>query len=415
MSNNRAEVVDGGNSFVSVLDYSHILLIGINAQCYERVFFGQLFKYIIAHRVIYGLVNTTMYSTTVYLYQQVTKVLLVDTTGGYFTMRYNPVYAKTLTVNKGVDNVLLFEFINQDQKPVNITGSTFRFRLLNQTGDQLLVEKDMEILSATTGRVKVVLAPEDTNAIVAQPGSYSIERIQGNYHQAVFTNADSQARADCNIVDSVYPEFVPSQPVTVPTITGKNQTVSAAPTGWPDWALYPQPLNSTQQTEFYSSYIPTNGSSLTTVKMDLVHYTGTVKLQGAQTYQSEWYNVTESRQYLDATETVYFNAVGYHPLLRIALNTSIGYGATATANVINGVVNSINLTNFGNFYVAPPYVQILGYGSGAEAVATISPNGTVATITVTNGGSGYLPLQFQSETAATVVISNGVVENIQYR
>jgi hypothetical protein len=71
-----------------------------------------------------------MYSTTAYLYQQIIRVLLIDTSGGYFTARYDPVYAKTLTVNKGVDNVLLFEFINQDQKPVNITGSTFRFRLL---------------------------------------------------------------------------------------------------------------------------------------------------------------------------------------------------------------------------------------------------------------------------------------------
>jgi hypothetical protein len=356
-----------------------------------------------------------MYSTTVYLYQQITRVLLVDTTGGYFTARYEPVYAKTLTVNKGVDNVLLFEFINQDQKPVNITGSTFKFRLMTQEGDRLLVEKSMDILSAATGRVRVVLSPEDTNDIVAQPGSYSIERIQGSYHQAAFTDANAGARADCDIVDSIYPEFVPSKVVTIPTITGKNQTVSAAPTGWPDWALNPQPLNSTQQTEFYSSHMTTNGSSLTTVKLDLIHYTGTLKLQGAQDYESEWYNVTESREYLDATQSVYFNAVGYHPLLRIALNTSIGYGATANATVVDGVVQSINLTNFGNSYVAAPYVQILGYGSGATATATVSPNGTVATITVTNGGSGYLPLQFQGSTAATVVLTNGVVENIQYR
>ena len=358
-----------------------------------------------------------MYSTTVYLYQQITRVLLVDTAGGYFTARYDPVYAKTLTVNKGVDNVLLFEFINQDQKPVNVTGSTFKFRLLNQTGDRLLVEKDMDILSAATGRVRVVLTPADTNDIVAQPGSYSIERTQGSYHQAVFTDADAGARADCNIVDSIYPEFVPSLEVTIPTITGKNQTVSAAPTGWPDWALNPQPLNSTQQTEFYSSHMTTNGSSLTTVKMDLVHYTGTLKLQAGETYQSEWYDVTESREYLDATESVYFNAVGFYPLLRIALNTSIGYGATAEATVVDGVVTSILLTNAGNSYVAPPYVQILGYGAGATAVATLNSGGggTVGNITVTNGGAGYLPLQFEGSTAATVVLSNGVVENIQYR
>jgi hypothetical protein len=103
-----------------------------------------------------------MYSTTAYLYQQIVRVLLVDTSGGYFTKRYDPVYAKQLTVNKGVDNVLLFEFINQDQKPVNVTGSTFVFRMISQNGYELLLSKEMEILSASTGRVKVVLTGEDT-------------------------------------------------------------------------------------------------------------------------------------------------------------------------------------------------------------------------------------------------------------
>ena len=78
-----------------------------------------------------------MYSTTAYLYQQKTKVLLIDTGGDYFTMRYDPVYAKKLTINKGVDNVILFEFINQDEKPVNITGSTFTFRVIDQEGREL--------------------------------------------------------------------------------------------------------------------------------------------------------------------------------------------------------------------------------------------------------------------------------------
>ena len=98
-----------------------------------------------------------MYSTTVYVYQQRARVIMLDSSGQYFTMRYEPVYAKKLTINKGVDNVLLFEFINQDEKPVNIAGSTFVFRLVNQAGDELLLSKEMEVLSAALGRVKVVL------------------------------------------------------------------------------------------------------------------------------------------------------------------------------------------------------------------------------------------------------------------
>jgi hypothetical protein len=359
-----------------------------------------------------------MYSTTVYLYQQITRVLLIDTSGGYFTARYDPVYAKTLTINKGVDNVLLFEFINQEQKPVNIAGSTFRFRLINQAGDRLLIEKPMVVLSSALGRVKVVLDTEDTINLLAQPASYSIERTAGDYVQSAYTDANSGARADCNIVDSVLPQFMASQPVTIPTINGKNSWPQPGPQSWPDWALQPQPLSRNYLTEYYSSEINTTGSSLTTIKYDLVHYTGTVKVQAAQDYESIWTDVTESREYFDETSTQYINVVGFHPLLRLGLNNSQGYGASATATVVDGVVTGVSITNAGLGYMAAPCVQLLGNGAGAQAIAQpfVGPSG-IGAITVTNGGSGYLPLNFggTESHAVTVLITTGYIENILYR
>ena len=359
-----------------------------------------------------------MYSTTIYLYQQIIRVLLIDTSGGYFTARYDPVYAKTLTVNKGVDNVLLFEFINQDEKPVNVTGSTFRFRLLSQNGDRLLLEKDMTILSAPLGRVKVVLDTEDTIEILAQPGSYSIERTQGSYVQAAFVDDNAGARGNCDIVDSVLPQFVASQPVSIPTINGKNAWPQPGPQSWPDWALNPQPLSQNYLSEYYSSHMPTNGASLTTIKYDLLHYTGTLKVQGAQDYEGIWYDVTENRDYLDETGSDYINVVGFHPLLRLALNNSLGYGASATATVVDGVVTGISVTNAGSGYLAAPCVQILGNGAGAEAVAeSFSGPSGIGAITVTNGGSGYTPLNYggTEAQAVTVLITTGFVTNIFYR
>jgi hypothetical protein len=356
-----------------------------------------------------------MYSSTVYLYQQITRVLLIDTGGGYFTARYDPVYAKQLTVNKGVDNVFLFEFINQDQKPVNITGSSFVFRLMNQTGDQLIAEKNMEILSASTGRVKVVLNSADTIDIIAQPGSYSIQRTAGSYVQSAFVDDNSGARGNCNIVDSVFPEFVPSQELTIPTIYGKAQQLQPGPTNYPDWALNPPPVNTTQNTEFYSSELPTNGQQLTTVSMDLDHYTGTIKAQAAQDYQSIWYDVTESYEFFDDTRTWHMNVEGFHPLIRLAFNNSLGFGATANATVSNGVVTAITLTNAGQGYVAPPRLQILGNGAGARATTTVGDGGQISGITIVDGGSGYLPLQYQSTISATVLIDTGTITNLQYR
>lgn len=355
-----------------------------------------------------------MYSTTCYLYQQITKVFLIDTSGGYFTARYDPVYAKSLTVNKGVDNVLLFEFLNQDQKPVNITGSTFRFRLVNQAGDQLLLEKSMTVLSATTGRVKVVLDSEDTINIQAQPASYSIERTSGDYVQAVYVNANAEARADCDIVDSVFPQFVPSFECTIPTPYGREQTVGSESTNFPDWALTPQPQNAIMMTEWYSSQMPSNQSGYTTIKFDLVGYTGSVKVQAAPNYESVFVNVSETREYLSDTTTDYFNIAGFHPLLRLAFNNSLGYGASGNVVVSDGVVTGITITNPGEDYVAPPLIEILGTGSNATATCTIATN-QIAGVTITDGGSGYVPIQFGSTVSAVAVFSNGRVANVLYR
>jgi hypothetical protein len=149
--------------------------------------------------------------------------------------------------------------------------------------------------------------------------------------------------------------------------------------------------------------------------MDLDHFTGTIKFQGAENYQSIWYNVTESWEFFDETSAQYFNIVGYYPLIRACFNNSVGYGATASMQVTDGVVTGLTLTNPGSNYVAAPKVQILGNGSGAEAYATIGVDGQVADLILTNGGSGYLPIQYQSNNFGSVLITTGTITNLQYR
>jgi hypothetical protein len=381
-----------------------------------------------------------MYSTQAYIYQQVTRVLLMDTGAGEtFIYRYDPVYAKQLTINKGVDNVLLFEFINQQEKPVNITGSNFLFRAISTAGDEILVEKPMVILNAVTGRAKVTLTSADLLEVLAQPASYSIQRTSGNLTEAVFTNAQAGARAPANIVDSILPQHVPSAPLTIPTVKLSAQASYDGAT-WnqfpanPYWAGNPNGgnyWNSFSNTEYYSSFIePVN--AVTTIQMTLDGYTGTIKAQAAENYESIWYNVTESTTYYNETRTIYMNIIGWHPLLRLCFNNSIfavpdqpGIPAIAYATTDNGVVTSISVLDGGSGYLAPPKINIIGDGAGASAEAVIS-GGSVTEINVTNGGSGYWYLpnagfgvgvypNNPNQTGAAVVISTGYVIDLLYR
>ena len=57
--------------------------------------------------------------TPVYFYYPRQYVVLLDLSSPA-TIRYEKVYAKELIINRGVNNLLEFAFINTEQKPVNI-------------------------------------------------------------------------------------------------------------------------------------------------------------------------------------------------------------------------------------------------------------------------------------------------------
>jgi hypothetical protein len=361
-----------------------------------------------------------MYSTPVYLYQQIHRVLLIDSsgTGETFQRRWDPVYAKSLTLNKGVDNVLLFEFVNQDQKPVNITGSVFRFRIINTAGNSLVIEKNMTIISPVVGRVKVTIEAEESLVLPSDPCSYSIERISGNLGEAVFVDDQAGGRGTINVVDSVFPEFVPSQTLTIPDIYGPQEySYYNNNQNLPDWALPRSFPYSNIDIERYTSHVPTNGQELTTFRISMQNFTGNIKAQYADNYQSPWYDVGPVFQYRTQNDPVLINVEGYYPLIRLAVNQFNGninsQIATASAVVTNGSVTSINITDAGSGYVAPPNVTIAGYGAGAVATAEIS-GGSVTAINVINGGSGYTD-DPTNNIPALVSINTGFITDIVYR
>ena len=97
-------------------------------------------------------------------------------------------------------------------------------------------------------------------------------------------------------------------------------------------------------------------------------------------------------------------------------------GASATADVvITGSVTSINVTSGGSGYTTQPIVSIVGGGatSGNQAFATAQiTDGTVTGITIVNGGAGYTSVPTISITggggvgATAVAVCRGPVDSI---
>lgn len=252
-----------------------------------------------------------MYSTPAYLYQQIQPVLLVDTSGAYFDRRWDPVYAKNLIINRGVDNVILFQFENQDQKPVNITGATFTFRIISQDGDDLMFAKQLVSLSDSLGRAKVTITAAETRDLQPELANYSLSIASGVLEQAVFVDDSAGARGVVNIVDSVFPTFVASRELTIPDqASNANSNVTV------------------------SSTLTTDGVNLVTFQMDTTTYTGNVTAQGATTTDGEWYdidvfdfetgNTVTELVLANSSQRQAFNVSGFHPYLRLSFDTTSG-------------------------------------------------------------------------------------------
>ena len=71
-------------------------------------------------------------------------------------------------------------------------------------------------------------------------------------------------------------------------------------------------------------------------------------------------------------------------------SSASAFAATATPNLVAGIIDSVTIVNGGRFYANTPAVNVSApTATTATATANILANGDVSSITVTNSGLGY--------------------------
>lgn len=247
-----------------------------------------------------------MYTTSVYVYTQRQIVVLLS---GNSPRKYMPVYAKPLTLNKGVDNKIQFQFLNQEQKPVDITGKSITCRILNYNGTQVLVRKALDLDFALTGIASLNLNAADIEDIDPQKAYYSLEIPVGAFDYPVFVDQNAGARGDMNIVNSVLPSFVPSQSVTIPT-------------GQP----FPNISNSSGNTNlvYFTSIINTQDNPVLTIQTQYDQFYGNVAILGSSIVDGDFYVIAEDNELADITETRGYTIHGYHPFVKVEFTSNSG-------------------------------------------------------------------------------------------
>jgi len=155
-----------------------------------------------------------MHKLPIYIYE--TGYTLFSDLDGAVRQGYTPMYQKDIQVVKGVTNTLKFTVKNQDQKPLDISGETLTFNLVNkETGAVHLqtpcVTVDDGSTVATRGVATLTLTESDTASLVSKFYKFSVTRtIGGSGNHVTYANTYYEVAGTIEIVDHVYPAFTDS-------------------------------------------------------------------------------------------------------------------------------------------------------------------------------------------------------------
>lgn len=247
-----------------------------------------------------------MYATNVFTYVQRQLVVLLT---GNSPRKYAQVYSKPLTLHKGVDNRLQFQFLNNEQKPVDLTGKSITCRLISYDGTEILLNKALTLDLPVTGLASLYLNAADIEDIVPQKAYYSLEIPIGEFDFPVFVDQNAGARGIINIVNSVLPSFVPSQTVTIPT-----------------GQVFPNTGNMVGNTSltYYSSVVNTESNPVLTIQTRYDEYYGNVAILGSTIVDGNWYPIVEQNDLANITETRGYTIQGFHPYVKIQFTSNSG-------------------------------------------------------------------------------------------
>lgn len=250
------------------------------------------------------------YATQAFLYTQRQIVIFPTGTSGRI---YLPQYSKPLTLHRGVDNHLRFQFLNEQQKPVDLTDRYITFRMISADGTQVLLSKALTIQLALTGITVLELNAADIENINAQKAYYTLEITDGDLELPVYMDQNATARGDLYLVNSILPAFVPSANVTIPTgqpfpnLDSNNNISNVLPNA----------------NTYYSSVINTSDNPIITLQTSYHEFNGDVTILGSSIVDGDWYTIS-TNSYANTSNTYGYTFKGYHPYIKMEFTSNTG-------------------------------------------------------------------------------------------
>ena len=167
------------------------------------------------------------------------RTIVVANEAGFVT-EYRPVYSRQLQVYKGIDNVLEFKLLNADQKPIDLSGYTPKFRAFDENNSLIIEHDGVQLTSDGStpikGVFKITVTENDLLNVKEQFLNYNIHLVDSNNNN-VITYSSSHFENNGVIKVSASANPAPRDTYSVTTFT----EVTENPSYWTSEALNAEP------------------------------------------------------------------------------------------------------------------------------------------------------------------------------
>jgi len=198
-----------------------------------------------------------------YLYPN--RVILIADLAG-FTVENKIVYARTIKIYNGVDNVIQFDIQNADQKRIDLsTLSNIELNLMDMSGNELAESPYTVTPTAITGIATVTIPSEDLIDLSDQNLKYSVTATSGNNTIMLYCDSRFGAVGTIQLIGNAMP-------------TIKDSVVYDRFSGEIDFAGNVTNHTSAIPCKFYEA-VPT---SELTFEISMTNYIGKIYIEGTR-------------------------------------------------------------------------------------------------------------------------------------
>ena len=126
--------------------------------------------------------------------------------------RNRVVYTNTLQIYKGIDNILKIKVQNADQKPVNITGFTLTFNIVEDyvfANATTVLSTNVTIVNANAGLGSVTISSLNMVQLTADQYNYNVKINNGTANIAAYVDDNYGAAGQIMVSSAAYPVAAP--------------------------------------------------------------------------------------------------------------------------------------------------------------------------------------------------------------